>query len=239
MEYEQMRAMEKTHCCAMCNAPLVTIWDKENDCHRLCCGHDQTHDGFRRMLSPQKALQRGEANEVIGPGAQKDLEERAKRSQMIFSLLPKEDIATKRALGIAEIGGLTLFAEQLGLNALLGHVCLYHGKPYITVDGYYYLNSKRDKPFQIGVEPMTQEEKVAYMIEDATFAYIAQAWLDDRLLPETGCGYVVKDELEAKSRRDPEQWRAPVVHDHPQRMAEKRAEWQLLRKLIPLEVKGD
>jgi len=237
MNYEEMRVMEKTHVCAECLAPLVTAWDSENNCHRLCCGPNHGHNGFERILSPQQALQRGKADEVIQPGAQKDLEERAKRSETALRLLPKEDLGDGRALGIAEIGQLVLWSESVDLNAHLGHVCLFHGKPYVTIDGYYYLNNRQKQPYRVETRPMTLEEKTAYMIEEAAYAYIARAWLRDKLLPDTGIGYVPKDEVDEKSKRHPDQWRSPIVHGHPQRIAEKRAEWQLLRKLIPLEVK--
>lgn len=237
MSYEEMRAREKTHVCAMCGGELVTIWDGEASVHRLCCGRDHTHNGFKQRLSPQKALQRGKADEVIGPGAQKELEERAASSWTALRLLPREDLGNRKELGIVEISALVSWAENLGLNAYLGHICLFYGKPYPTIDGYYYLNSRRQPPFHIGTRPMTDEEKIAFMIEDATHAFIAEAWLGEEKLPETGVGYVTRDEQEEKSERHPEQFRSPVVHGHPQRMAEKRAEWQLLRKLIPLEVK--
>ncbi len=239
MEYEDMRAMEKTHVCAQCGGLPVTIHDAENDRYRLACGTDKTHNGFKRRISPTTALQRGEADKEIQPGAQQDLENRAKQSQTALDLLPATDIATKRALGLVEINALVVFAEKLGLNAYLGHVCLYHGKPYIDIDGYYYLNNKRHHPYRIAARPMTKEEKIAYMIEDATHAYIAEAWWVGEKIATNSCGYVTQDEINEKSERHPEHFRAPVVHSHPQRMAEKRAEWQLLRKLIPLEVKVD
>ena len=237
MEYDDMRAMEKTHVCSECGGELVITWDKENNCYRLCCGYNHSHNGFQRKLSETQVIKRGQLDTEHGTGAQKDLEERAKRSETALSLLPKEDIATKRALGLAEIGNLVLWADKIGLTAQLGHICLYFGKPYVTVDGYYYLNNKRKKPVRIGTRPMTTEEKTAYMVDDATHAYIAEAWLGGVKLPDIGEGYVTRDEVELKSDRNPAQFRAPVVHGHPQRMAEKRAEWQLLRKLIPLEVK--
>jgi len=237
MNYDDMRKMEKTHVCTMCGGELVTIWDGENNCHRLCCGQDHTHNGFQQRLSPQKALQRGQADKVIQPGAQRDLEEMAKRSATALSLLPKEDIATKQALGIAKIGELVVWAESLGLNAHLGHVCLYHGEPYVTIDGYYYKLYKKLPGWSIGTRPMTQDERTDYAIQEGDFAFIAEAYQDNRILPGVGIGIVTKEEIDKPSKKTVGEFNAPVVHSHPQRMAEKRAEWQLLRKLIPLEVK--
>lgn len=237
MEFDQLREMEKTHICTQCGGEPVTIFDDLNDRWRLACGLDKSHNGFKKRISATTAVKRGEGDKVIQLGAQKDLEERAKRSELALSWLPREDVATKAALNIVQIRNLADFAEGLSLSAFLGHVCLYHGKPYITIDGYYYSNNRREKPFGIATRPMTKEEKRDYMVEDATHAYIAEAWLEGEKVNTTGVGYVTAGELGQKSERHPAHFRAPVVHSHPQRMAEKRAEWQLLRKLIPLEVK--
>ena len=224
------------YCCAQCGSELVKVWISDDIGDAWICSKDHNHKGWQKKLSTSQMVKRGQLDKVHGEGTQTDIERIAKRTQTALSLLPKTDIATSRALGLAEIEGLVNFADSVELTAHLGHVYLYFGKPYVTIDGYYYLNNKRKNPYVIGTRPMTAEEKTAYMIEDATYAYIAEAWLDGNKLAVTGCGYVTRDEVEAISSKSPYQFRAPIVHSHPQRMAEKRAEWQLLRKLIPLEV---
>ena len=237
MEYEQMRAMEKSHVCAMCGSELVTIRDSENSVNRLACGKDKTHNGFKRRRSATERLAQGELDAVAGPGVQKDIEALAQRQQERFNMLPKADIATARALGLAEIEGVVTWANMIGLNAYLGHVCLYFGKPYTTIDGYYYLNNKRGEPYVIGTRTATANERKEYLIEEGWYCSIAEAWLLQEKIATIGVGIVTTDEKDVPSAKTPGQFRAPVVHLHPQRMAEKRAEWQLLRKLIPLEVK--
>lgn len=237
MNYEEMRKMEKTHVCAQCGGVLVTIWDRDEDTYKLVCGSNRGHQNFQRTLSAAEKVARGEADKEFGLGAQKDLEDLAARGALQVSRLPTTDIATRRLLDPKMVQGLIIWAENLGLKAYLGHACLYFSNPYVTIDGFYYLNQKREKPYHIGTRPMTNEEKIAYMIEEATYAFIAEGWLCGEKLVETGCGYVTKEEIERESERHPGEFRAPVAHSHPQRMAEKRAEWQLLRKLIPLEEK--
>lgn len=236
MNYEEMREMEKSHVCSECHGELTTIWDGENEVHRLCCGVNHTHNGFQRRLGTQQALQRGQLDKELGSGAQKDLEERARRSEAALSLLPKEDIATKKALTIMDIGELVTWADRIALSAHLGHVCLYHGKPYVTIDGYYYLLNKQKRDMFIGTRPMSGQERIDYEVPEGDFAWVAESWQGKRKLPTVGIGIVTGEELTTKSLRNPEHYAAPVVHSHPQRMAEKRAEWQLLRKLLPLEV---
>jgi hypothetical protein len=84
---------------------------------------------------------------------------------------------------------------------------------------------------------MSTEEKKTYQLGKEDYGYLAEARDKDGVVVANGIGIATKDEIDEKSKRDPEQFRAPVVHDHPQRMAEKRAEWQLLHKVITLEVK--
>lgn len=237
LSYEEMRALEKTHICAVCDGELVTVWDAEGECHRLCCGADRTHNGVKRRPTASKLLARGELDKFAGKGAQASLERLATEHSERFNLLAKKDIQTTKELTPEQIGALVLFAESVGLNAFLGHACIYYSKPYITIDGYYYLNNRREKPYRLGTRPMAQWERLCYSVGDEDIAFIAEAWFGVEKLPTTGTGIVTKEEIEGKSARQPEQYRSPVVRGHPQRMAEKRAEWQLLRKLISLEVK--
>ena len=238
MTYDQMKETAKTHVCAQCEGGLVITWDSIESKHKLLCGRDHSHQGYQQMLSPSQLVARGKGDQLAGPGTQESLEDMAKRGLPGVSLMPVDDLATGQALIPAEVVALISFGEVLGLKPWLGHVCLFHGKPYISVDGYYYLNNKREKPFSISSRPMTTEERKDHQLGKGDFGYIAEGMDRDGVVVANGIGIATKDEIEGKSKRDPEQFRAPVVHDHPQRMAEKRAEWQLLRKLIPLEEIG-
>ena len=235
MTYEEIRAMEETHACAACGMPLVTIWDKDKEDYRLVCGTNRSHHGYQRILAPSQALAQGKADKVLGKGSQESLEDMAKRGVGKVSLMVVNDLATNKALDNSQIQSLIVWGVDTGLKPWLGHVCLYFGKPYVTVDGYYYLNNKREKPYSISTRPMTAEEKKTYQLGKEDYGWIAEAKDREGVVVANGMGIATKDELDEKSKRDPEQLRAPVVHDHQQRMAEKRAEWQLLRKLIPLK----
>lgn len=222
--------------CAEHGTPLTVAWDGLLSTYYLRCIECGACRATTRPVSPSTAISRGQADTELQPGAQKELERRASETTSGFNRLPKTDLGDNRALSLADAQNVVEFAKMVGLNAFLGHVDLYYGSPRVSIDGYYYLNSKRDNPFRIGCRPMTPEERTAYMFEDGAYCWIAKAFLGEVWLPEDGIGYISKDEYEAMSKRNPDHHRSPVVHDNPQRMAEKRAEWQLLRKLIPLEV---
>ena len=237
MEFEEMREMEKTHVCAMCGGEPVTIWDGENDCYRLCCGSDHTHNGFTRRPTATQLLTRGRMDKVGGSGAQRDLEHLAQRRPERFNLLPKTDIETGAVLSPQDISALDIFAQAVGLNIYLGHVGLYFGEPRVTIDGYYYLAKKRGEDISVCAMPATVDERQQYQIPDNALFFIAKGFRGSNPVPEIGLGIVTSDELAEMSKKNPSQKRHPIVAKYPQRMAEKRAEWQLLRKLIPLEVK--
>ena len=235
MTYEEMRAMEETHACAVCGMPLVTIWDKDKDDYRLVCGTDRSHQGYQKILAPSQALARGKMDQVAGPGAQKALEKMAEKGQPGLDRLIKSDLGNDKALVPLQVANLELWGRNIGLKPRLGHVCLYFGKPYITVDGYYYLNNKRESPFCISTQPMSEQARKDYQLGDGDYGFIAEARDKKGRLVANAIGIATKAEVESKSKTKPDQFRAPVAHSHPQRMAEKRAEWQVLHKVIALE----
>lgn len=237
MEYEQIRAMETTHVCAVCGGMPVAVWDDENDCYRLACGQDKTHNGFKRRPTARELLSRGELNKEVGPGAQESIEALAQRMPERFNLLPRTDAQTGAGLTPQDIDDLVSFAESIGLNAYLGHVELYFGKPRVSIDGYYYLAKKQGKDVSVMAMPAADMDYERYKVPKEYYFSMAKGWLGGEEMPEVGIGIVTLDELNEMSTKNPKQKRYPIVAKYPQRMAEKRAEWQLLRKLLPLEVK--
>ena len=235
--YSKMRAMELTHICARCEGNLVTIWSEEKNGYVLACAKDHSHRVYKRLPSATELLARGDMDQVVGPGAQKDLELQAERSPERFNLMPTRDAETGITLEREDKDALVHFAKLLGLNAWLGHVSLFYGIPRITVDGYYYLARAKGYNIRVWAKPATEQERKDAMVPEGDYFYIAHGMVDGKDVPEIGLGIVKASELTAVSKKRPDHLRYPIAADHPQRMAEKRAEWQLFRKLIPLEVK--
>lgn len=232
--YEELKGLAQSHVCAQCGGELVIVWDREAQ-RRLCrCGQDKSHQGYAPMPSLQELASRGQLDEKLLPGTQKETEKLMAQPSHGLSRIPKDDLGSRQALSPTGVTHLVQFAEILGLKAYLGHVCLYFGQPYITVDGYYYKLRSAAPLMRIGCRPATAAERQDHQVGEKDYFYIAEAWESGIKLPTTGLGIATLAELEEKSKKDPSQWREPVAHAHPQRMAEKRAEWQLLRKLLPL-----
>lgn len=235
MDYETGIRMVDTHCCAQCGGRLSWIWDGEKNDYALVCGQDRSHQGYQRQLSVATAVARGKGDEVIGKGAQSDVEKQLARAGHPLSMLPTADIATGKAIELKALEALVKWGVSLGLKPYLGHVCLYHGKPYVTIDGYYYTLVSRQTQIRTGTRAMTARERQDCQIPEGAHAWLAEGWLGDTKLPTTGLGIVPLEEINEPSKKHEGEFASPVAHDKPQRMAEKRAEWQLLRKLVPLE----
>ncbi|KKL77301.1 hypothetical protein LCGC14_2036200, partial [marine sediment metagenome] len=155
MNYEEMRAMEQTHVCAQCGGRLSTKWDPGKSFYRLGCGRDPNHQGFSRIPSAEEELQRG-----LAPASNMSKEDHrvfeGQFEQRIGpSLLPKADLETGQALEQGQLQGLIAWAEVVSLRPYLGHVAIMRGKPYVTIDGYYYLARRRGRSLSIGVRPAT------------------------------------------------------------------------------------
>jgi len=234
MEFKDLEAMTETHECTQCGAPLVVVHADGAEAWILKCGQDKTHTGIKKREATTTAIARGKADKRLGSGAQKSLEKTYEQSGLDFSLAAKKDVGSGDVITVPAFTGLVKWARLVGLNAYLGHVCLYYGEPYVTIDGFYYLLETRKTEIHVGTKPLNSEAKVLYGIPESAYAWLAEAWLGTTKLPESGLGIITQEEIDAPSKRDPEKFRAPIAHDKPQRMAEKRAEWQLLRKIVPL-----
>jgi len=235
--YLKCREAEQTHVCAQCGGNLNTIWNAEKNNYVLRCANNAEHRGGKRKETDIEVIKRGEASTVIGRGVQENIEKYWQEIPSANPLLPKADTATGVVISSEQMQGMVKFAESVNLKAYLGHVCLYFGKPYVTIDGYYYLKNVLGYKFAIATAPMTPEERVSYMVAEGSHAYLARALTRGGDEIARGIGIVTAEEINEPSKKHPDQFASPVVHNKPQIMAEKRAEWQLMQKIIPLGVK--
>lgn len=232
---EEMMAMEDTHVCGKCGSPVIRVWSAKLNSYELVCTHDRTHQGYKQKLSATRALAQGKVDELAGKGVQEIVETRYDKEPRKSPLLNKVDLGNNQLLNPDQMILMITWTEHLGLHAYLGHSCIYHGSPYITIDGYYYLLHKRQLELRIETRPLNKKERITYKVGEDDHAWIAGAFDKDGHMVNSGLGIVTQEEIEGKSDRKMDQYRAPVAHAHPQRMAEKRAEWQLLRKIVPLD----
>ena len=202
MEYEEMRRMEKTHSCAQCDGELVTIWDMSIDNYNLVCGQDRSHHGYTRRLSQGELFQQGRVDEDLGPGYQEEQEAMVKRHADIISLIPTRDVASGDLIPKDRLSALIAWGDNLGLKPYLGHVCLYFGKPYVTIDGYYYQLRAKRHGIAIGTRPLKDEERQSMGLAEGDHAWLAEAWQNGEKLPTTGLFSAFSLRVECKRERD-------------------------------------
>lgn len=143
------------------------------------------------------------------------------------------------------------FAERIALKAELGHVVLYYGKPWVTIDGWYYRFRQLYPQGVVLSRPLTREEREDAKVEYDTHAWKAEAYaVPGGGLLGVGYGYSRAEETVEEMEVNPETGeistktvtrvsplarKSSVEPNWPWRMAEKRAEEDCLRKAVPLE----
>jgi hypothetical protein len=124
------------------------------------------------------------------------------------------------------------YARKVGLLPELGHICLYHGRPWVTIDGWFYRFRKRYPSGHVYTRALTQDEREGINLDEKIQAWKAEAFDTPKGdLLSVGYGYASEgdDPLALKSAVEP-RW--------PWRLAEKRAEEDCLRKAVPLDLEG-
>ena len=130
-------------------------------------------------------------------------------------------------IGGSEIQKALALVEQ-GFDPFL-HLVVYQGKVTTTIDALYWWADGKGIPYRVISKPIKAEEKEPYGVGENEIGVIANLYVSDAIEPSfTGFGRASKD---AKS---PVQKGSFVEHQHPYRMAEKRAEAQVLRKFRAL-----
>jgi hypothetical protein len=234
LSYEECRDIEKTHVCAECRGILVTRFSPTRSLWEVVCGEDQVHVGFQRELRPVEAYKAGiRQDPVVEAGVKRRLERHQPEglmgeSDQLYALVPHKDAGSDSDLTTVQRDQIIFYSRSLDLDPRFGHLVLYYGKPYVTEAGLLY-HAHRSKRFQgMTSRPLDAEERESYMIAEGEHAWIAKVFVEGVMFPFTGLG---------RAREDPEHpiARGSVVEpQHPQRMAERRAEMQALRKAFPL-----
>jgi hypothetical protein len=120
-------------------------------------------------------------------------------------------------------------AISYGFDPLMGEISVYQGRPFVSIDGRY--RKAQETGILDGVEtrPATKQEREDWEIKDGDYFFRSEVYVKGSSRPFVGWGRVRAAETTGGKGFKP-------VETNPQRMAEKRAEAQALRKAfsIPL-----
>ena len=215
---EKLDEIVKRYQCPEHGKKLVVAWDAQENSYVIRCGEGHFPEEVTRELTPTQEFKQGK-REPVGKG---------------LDLLPRADLATGEALSPQLVEALVSYAQKYGLDAYRGHVMLMYGKPYIGIDGYLYYANKYGEPHTLESRPLKDQELKEYRAPENAFTWLAKVTLLNTGQEFSGFGVVTQDEITAMSTKHPTQLRSPVVAAHPWQLAQKRAEWQALRRAFPI-----
>jgi len=239
-DYEWLKDLASRNVCAAHNMQLEVAWDEKLSAHYLRCGTCGPTDAITRFMSYSEEYRAGEPV----PGVIEDNIKKSQRRELMqpakqvipFELagVPTTDLGTGEILLPEVVQGLVDYARKYGLDPTRGHVVLMYGKPYIGLDGYLFHASRSGVHYTLQSRPMTTGEAKTYKVGETDHGWIAQVTYIEGGDGFTGTGVVTYDEMTAKSTKKPDQLRSPVVAAHPWQLAQKRAEWQAMRRAFPI-----
>jgi len=215
---EELDQIKQTHECPDHGAKLSVAWHAGENAYVIRCGEGHFPEEVVTQKSRTAQYKAGEL-EPVGIG---------------LNLIPKTDLATGELLGPDLVHALISYAEKYGLDPYRSHVYIMYSKPYIGLDGYLYHANKEKIPYQMRSRPLNDDERKTYRIGEVDHAWTCEVVLPGTDQSFTGLGIVTQDEITAKSKKVPTQLRSPVVAAHPWQLAQKRAEWQALRRAFPI-----
>ena len=134
---------------------------------------------------------------------------------------PKDLTANEKKL-------LVQAAITYGFDPLMGEMSIYQGRPFVSIDGRYRKAQETGRLDGVETRPATKQEKIEWEIPEGDYFFRCEVFVKGVSRPFVGWGRVRKSETHGDAY-------LPTVNN-PQRMAEKRAEAQALRKAfhIPL-----
>lgn len=237
-KFEQMRKIQDSFArCADCGSRLVLVWGGAYgyDCHILICGSKDlnhvtytTHDKKREAEIEQIRRDRKVDSKSL---MTMDEASMIQRVQTAVAKWPQEMDA--RAIKL-----LAKVAITYGLDPLMSEVVLYQGRPFIGIDGRYRKAQETGRLMGVETRPATEEERKAWKIPEADYFFRSTV----KAKPDKASDFVAEfigwGRVRAAEMDTPASGKGGFrpLEVNPQRMAEKRAEAQALRKAfhIPL-----
>ena len=239
-DYDKLQDIAKRHVCAEHFTPVVVAWHSSEKAWVMRCGEGHYPDMVTRENTPTEAWRQGK----LPDGPIKDnIERRERRKAMTqekqfadpkMALLPRADLGSGALLSPEAVQALITYAVKYGLDPYRGHVVMMYGQPYIGLDGYLYKANQSKKAYHLASRPLTDDERKEYMIPEEAHAWLSSVGFPDTGAVFTGVGMVTQEEMTEESKKTPGQLRSPVVASKPWQMAQKRAEWQALRRAFPI-----
>ncbi len=239
-DFEHLKELAECNVCAEHLSPLEVAWHDKLSVNVIRCGHDHYPEAVMPKVGVVTQYKRGAvAGSPVKEGIEKAITKGHEppaidRLSAVFYALAGRDLGTNVSLDQAGIALIFAFASKYKLDPYRGHVVLMYGKPYLGLDGYYYHADRSGKAYNVHTRPLTPDERKTYIVPDGAHAWTCEIVLPTEGRSFTGMGIVTQEEMTERSEKKPDQLRSPVVAKHPWQLAQKRAEWQALRRAFPI-----
>jgi len=219
---EMLRAADAGYLCAECQGRLVVAWGGAYNHNGwiLRCGNSYQHKGVTRHdVKYETKIREGLSMDST---ALTKLDEKQMAARIDMAKFPQD-------LTVADKRLLTQVAISYGFDPLMKEVSIYQGNAYVSIDGRYRKAQESGKLDGVATRPATEQERMEWGIPAGDYFFRAEVRVTGAAFPFVGWGRVFEREVSGGKGFKP-------VETNPQRMAEKRAEAQALRKAfhIPL-----
>ncbi len=222
MSHQEMQEkIDKGYLCGKCQSLLTLAWGGSLgiNSYILRCAKDVTHEGITRHDKKYEEKR-------------KEFLSMDSKSLMVMNdqqMLQRIELARfPQQLTLMEKKMLAQVAITYGFDPLMGEVTIYQGRPFVSIDGRYRKAQETGQLDGVETRPATKQERTDWQIPDGDYFFRSEIYVKGAGHPFTAWGRVRAIETKGSEK-------LPVVNN-PQRMAEKRAEAQALRKAfhIPL-----
>ena len=239
-DYDFLTRVAGINLCAEHKSPVSVAWHGPEKCWTLRCGQGEYPDVLTRQLSLTQEYKAGadipepiKSNIIKGQRRRRMTQEKQPEA-VTMGDMPAADFATGELIPKERLELLISYAYKYALDPYRSHVVLMYGKPYITIDGYLYYANKSGKDYSLNSRPMSTKEYPEYKVGETDHGWLAEVIFIATGARYTGVGIVTYEEMTSKSPRDNTKLRSPIVAAHPWQLAQKRAEWQALRRAFPI-----
>jgi len=240
LDCDILKQLQETQLCAEHQERVTLVWHDKEACHTLRCARGEYPDALVRIPTTAEEFKQGKLGEDTATRRAKEFAKNLPTPgtklavKPDLGMLPVADLETGELLTPEAIQALVDYAHRYELDPYRGHVVLMHGKPYISLDGYLYHANQTNVPFTLKSRPLTDDERKTYQVPEGAHAWVSEVIKSLSGTSFIGLGIVTREEMTEMSKRKPGQLRSPVVAAHPWQMAQKRAEWQGMKRAFPI-----
>ncbi|MBE3142228.1 MAG: hypothetical protein IMZ53_16785 [Thermoplasmata archaeon] len=214
---DMQNAVNEGYLCAVCQGRLSVAW--LNGWILRCC-NDINHTGITRH--DIKYENKKKEHLSMDSTALTTMDESKMMVRVEMARFPQELTLPEKKL-------LAQVAITYGFDPLMGEVTIYQGKPYVSIDGRYRKAQETNKLDGVESRPASKQERTDWQISEGDYFFRAEVRVIGASMPFVGWGRVFQSETVGGKGFKP-------VEKNPQRMAEKRAEAQALRKAFHINL---